>query len=124
MDKRVANAAKWRMKHFSFIGSLHVYKWLWDYPLPFSRMEILQTMFIFSFQNRRGEQTQLTYLDETRVMLKYSLPLSEIVIDFYDQLKSLSSGYARYFMKFCYSSEYCHNYCQEKVILLTHEYVA
>ena len=50
----------------------------------------------FSLQNNRGEQVQLTYLDETRVMLKYSLPLSEIVIDFYDKLKSLSSGYARY----------------------------
>jgi len=46
--------------------------------------------------NNRGEQVQLTYLDETRVMLKYSLPLSEIVIDFYDKLKSLSSGYASF----------------------------
>eukprot|EP00112_Aurelia_sp_Birch-Aquarium-sp1_P026326 Seg928.1 transcript_id=Seg928.1/GoldUCD/mRNA.D3Y31 product="Translation factor GUF1-like mitochondrial" protein_id=Seg928.1/GoldUCD/D3Y31 len=47
-------------------------------------------------QNKRGTQLQMTFLDETRVMLKYSLPLSEVVIDFYDQLKSLSSGYASF----------------------------
>ena len=40
-------------------------------------------------------QKELLYLDQKRVMLKYLLPLSEIVMDFYDQIKSLSSGYAR-----------------------------
>lgn len=48
-----------------------------------------------SFQSRRGEQLDVVYIDENRVMLKYMLPLSEIIIDFYDELKSLSSGYAR-----------------------------
>ena len=38
----------------------------------------------------------MLYLDQQRVMLKYLLPLSEIVIDFYDQVKTISSGYARY----------------------------
>eukprot|EP00795_Rhopilema_esculentum_P000614 gene614-10308_t len=47
-------------------------------------------------QSKRGEQLDMSYLDETRVMLKYSLPLSEVVIDFYDQLKSISSGYASF----------------------------
>lgn len=35
-------------------------------------------------------------MDQSRVLVKYVLPLSEVVIDFNDQLKSLSSGYARW----------------------------
>ena len=46
-------------------------------------------------QEHRGVQRELTYLDQSRVMLKYSLPLSEVVVDFYDQIKTISSGYAR-----------------------------
>src|SRR4051794_6191001 len=38
--------------------------------------------------NRRGSFTTMDYLDENRVVLKYRIPLAEIVIDFYDQLKS------------------------------------
>ena len=37
----------------------------------------------------------MIYLDQSRVLLKYMLPLSEVVLDFYDQIKTLSSGYAR-----------------------------
>ena len=48
------------------------------------------------FQSRRGEQQEVLYIDESRVMLKYLLPLSEIIVDFYDELKSQSSGYARF----------------------------
>lgn len=36
------------------------------------------------------------YVDETRVMMKYRLPLAEVVSDFYDELKSRSSGYASF----------------------------
>jgi len=45
-------------------------------------------------QERRGTQKGLTYLNPTRVMLVYEMPLSEIVLDFYDRLKSKSQGYA------------------------------
>lgn len=45
-------------------------------------------------EEKRGVQKDLTYIDEYRVILKYSLPLAEVATDFYDQLKSYSSGYA------------------------------
>jgi GTP-binding protein LepA len=43
---------------------------------------------------RRGAFDTMEYLDPTRVLLKYKMPLAEIVIDFYDQLKSRTQGYA------------------------------
>ncbi len=45
-------------------------------------------------QERRGVQESLQYLDPTRVMLIYELPLNEVILDFYDRLKSRSQGYA------------------------------
>ncbi|MCK4499563.1 translation elongation factor 4 [Candidatus Babeliales bacterium] len=47
-------------------------------------------------QERRGIQTNLSYLSEDRALLMYSLPLSEIVTDFYDKLKSVTAGYASF----------------------------
>lgn len=47
-------------------------------------------------QEHRGEQTNMQYLDEQRVVLSYKLPLNEIVTDFYDLLKSRSAGYASF----------------------------
>jgi GTP-binding protein LepA len=43
---------------------------------------------------RRGEYKKMDYIDEGRVLLQYSIPLSEILVDFYDQLKSRTQGYA------------------------------
>ncbi len=45
-------------------------------------------------QERRGVQESLQYLDTTRIMLVYALPLNEMVLDFYDKLKSRTQGYA------------------------------
>lgn len=45
-------------------------------------------------QERRGVQVSITYNGEDRVVLKYELPLAEVVFGFYDRLKSVSRGYA------------------------------
>ena len=46
-------------------------------------------------QDRRGTQKELTYVG-SRAMVKYDLPLNEVVFDFYDRLKSVSKGYASF----------------------------
>ena len=46
--------------------------------------------------SKRGIQNKMTYLNEDRVMLEYDIPLNEIVVDFYDSLKSISKGYASF----------------------------
>ncbi len=46
--------------------------------------------------SKRGIQNKMTYLNEERVMLEYEIPMNEIVVDFYDTLKSISKGYASF----------------------------
>ena len=45
-------------------------------------------------QSRRGVYTDMIYFDDTRVILKYELPLSEVIYNFFDTLKSATKGYA------------------------------
>ncbi len=47
-------------------------------------------------EERRGVQQRLEYVGKDRVMLVYELPLNEVVLDFYDKLKSISKGYASF----------------------------
>ncbi|MGM0622484.1 MAG: translation elongation factor 4 [Campylobacterota bacterium] len=51
---------------------------------------------ITMLNNRRGIQEKMDYLNEDRVMLVYAVPMSEIVTDFYDKLKSATKGYASF----------------------------
>lgn len=47
-------------------------------------------------QNKRGNYLNMEYLDQTRVNIHYEIPLSEIVYDFFDKLKSTTKGYASF----------------------------
>jgi len=51
-------------------------------------------------EERRGRQLDLRYLDVRRLMLTYQLPLNEVILDFYDRLKSISKGYASFDYEF------------------------
>ncbi len=51
-------------------------------------------------RERRGEQSKMEYLTEKTVLLEYQLPFNEIVLDFYNQLKSITRGYASFDYEF------------------------
>ena len=51
-------------------------------------------------QNKRGNYISMEYIDKTRVNIHYELPLSEIVYDFFDKLKSYTKGYASFDYEF------------------------
>lgn len=71
-------------------------------------------------QERRGVYENMNYLDETRVSLQYTMPLNEIIYDFFDALKSRTRGYASldYELK-----EYCRSDLVKLDILLNGEVV-
>ncbi len=71
-------------------------------------------------QMKRGSFVSMDYLDTTRVSLKYELPLSEIVYDFFDKLKSISRGYATFDYEF---SKYKQSKLQKLDSLLNGEVV-
>ena len=56
-------------------------------------------------QNKRGIYKNMSYIDETRVNIVYELPLSEIVYDFFDKLKSYTKGYASFDYEFIGNKE-------------------
>jgi len=66
---------------------------------PWTNMEIVTPSDYIGpimelIQNRRGVFKTVDYLEETRVIIKTEMPMAQIITDFYDQLKSISSGYA------------------------------
>lgn len=72
---------------------------------PWARVEIIAPKDVLGrlialCSNIRGVQKSLSYLDTSRVLVEYEIPLAKIVVDFYDRLKSISSGYASMNYKF------------------------
>ncbi|RDU71975.1 elongation factor 4 [Helicobacter aurati] len=68
---------------------------------PFVRATIITPSeflgnIITLLNNKRGVQENMEYLNENRVMLTYALPSNEIIMDFYDKLKSQTKGYASF----------------------------
>jgi GTP-binding protein LepA len=68
---------------------------------PYIRAEVITpAAYLGNIMNlcmeKRGVQTGMSYLDEKRVELIYDMPLSEVLFDFYDRLKSTSRGYASF----------------------------
>ena len=68
---------------------------------PYIRAEVITpSAYLGNIMNlcmeKRGIQTGMNYLDEKRVELIYDMPLSEVLFDFYDRLKSTSRGYASF----------------------------
>jgi len=52
-------------------------------------------------EDKRGNQIKMEYITEKKVMIVYELPLNEVVLDFYDRLKTVSKGYASLDYEFC-----------------------
>ena len=68
---------------------------------PFIRASIITpTTYLGNIMSlcveKRGVQTNMQYLDEKRVEIKYDMPLAEVLFEFYDRLKSVSRGYASF----------------------------
>lgn len=71
-------------------------------------------------QERRGQYISIEYIETTRALLKYVLPLNEIIYDFFDVLKSRSRGYASFDYEF---KGYQQSELVKLDILINHEYV-
>ena len=92
---------------------------------PFVKAEIMVTTeYVGSImklcQDRRGVYLGMEYLEQTRALLKYDLPLNEIIYDFFDALKSRSKGYASFDYEF---KEYVPSKLAKLDILVNHEEV-
>jgi GTP-binding protein LepA len=64
------------------------------WPDPSEIAKIEEPVILKLVEDKRGKQKTFEYVSSSRVMLHYELPLNEIVLDFYDRLKSVSRGYA------------------------------
>uniref|UniRef100_A0A2K5QHA3 GTP binding elongation factor GUF1 n=1 Tax=Cebus imitator TaxID=2715852 RepID=A0A2K5QHA3_CEBIM len=101
-DSSLALGAGWRL---GFLGLLHMEVFNQRLEQEYNASVILTTPTVpykavlsssKLIKARRAVQKNMMFIDQNRVMLKYLFPLNEIVVDFYDSLKSLSSGYASF----------------------------
>uniref|UniRef100_A0A8C6KE33 GTP binding elongation factor GUF1 n=1 Tax=Nothobranchius furzeri TaxID=105023 RepID=A0A8C6KE33_NOTFU len=101
-DSSLALGAGWRL---GFLGLLHMEVFNQRLEQEYNASVIITAPTVpykavlssaRLIKNRRAVQKNMVYIDDQRVMMKYLFPLNEIVVDFYDLLKSLSSGYASF----------------------------
>uniref|UniRef100_A0A8C5K0P5 GUF1 homolog, GTPase n=1 Tax=Jaculus jaculus TaxID=51337 RepID=A0A8C5K0P5_JACJA len=101
-DSSLALGAGWRL---GFLGLLHMEVFNQRLEQEYNTSVILTAPTVpykavlssaKLIKARRAVQKNMIFIDQNRVMLKYLFPLNEIVVDFYDSLKSLSSGYASF----------------------------
>uniref|UniRef100_A0AAY4CBQ0 Tr-type G domain-containing protein n=1 Tax=Denticeps clupeoides TaxID=299321 RepID=A0AAY4CBQ0_9TELE len=101
-DSSLALGAGWRL---GFLGLLHMEVFNQRLEQEYNASVIVTSPTVpykavlcsaKLMKNRRAVQKNMVYIDDQRVMMKYLFPLNEVVVDFYDQLKSLSSGYASF----------------------------
>uniref|UniRef100_A0A3Q3MHU9 GTP binding elongation factor GUF1 n=1 Tax=Mastacembelus armatus TaxID=205130 RepID=A0A3Q3MHU9_9TELE len=101
-DSSLALGAGWRL---GFLGLLHMEVFSQRLEQEYNASVIVTAPTVpykavlssaKVIKNRRGIQKNMVYIDDQRVMMKYLFPLNEIIVDFYDLLKSLSSGYASF----------------------------
>ncbi|XP_060102299.1 translation factor GUF1, mitochondrial isoform X3 [Heteronotia binoei] len=101
-DSSLALGAGWRL---GFLGLLHMEVFNQRLEQEYNASVILTAPTVpykavlssaKLIKSRRAVQKDLVYIDDHRIMMKYLFPLNEIVVDFYDALKSLSSGYASF----------------------------
>ena len=76
-----------------------------DIQEPFVKASILSPLRYMEgvlnlLKEKRGEHIKIEYISSTKLVIEYLLPLSEIIIDFYDKLKSVSKGYASFDYEF------------------------
>lgn len=65
----------------------------WD--MSVNKLSFRHQLSLFSCQERRGESREQSYIDDNRLLFKVVFPLGEVVVDFFDELKSVTKGYAR-----------------------------
>ena len=84
--------AVWTRKKLFIINKI---SFTFHYSISNKNINIKHHVFPHPVQDRRGTQPEQTNIDQTRIMTVSTLPLNEILVDFFDKLKSLTSGYAR-----------------------------
>uniref|UniRef100_A0A4W4GAU0 Tr-type G domain-containing protein n=1 Tax=Electrophorus electricus TaxID=8005 RepID=A0A4W4GAU0_ELEEL len=101
-DNSLALGAGWRL---GFLGLLHMEVFIQRLEQEYNATVIITAPTVpykavlaspKLIKSRRAIQKNMVYIDDHRVMMKYLFPLNEVVVDFYDQLKSMSSGYASF----------------------------
>ena len=80
---------------YQILPKLNIWKNQWLVQKLWLQLNTLDPLWSLC-QERRGVYLGIEYMEQTRALLKYDLPLNEIIYDFFDALKSRSKGYASF----------------------------